>query len=112
VVASPVTLLALLKAVAYGWQQVSLAENARAIADEGRELYGRLGKLVGYINNLGVQLERSMDAFNGLVGSFERRLRPAARRFQELGVDAGEIPAVPTVESGVRRLSASELDQP
>jgi DNA recombination protein RmuC len=111
VVASPVTLLALLKAVAYGWQQVSLAENARAIAAEGRELYGRLGKTVGYINDLGTQLGRSMDAFNGLVGSFQRRLLPAARRFQELGVDASEIPAVPTVESAVRRLSASELDQ-
>ena len=57
---------------------MSLAENARAIADEGRELYGRLGKTVEHINNLGAQLGRSLDALNGLVGSFERRLLPCA----------------------------------
>ena len=109
-IASPVTLLGLLKAVGYGWQQVSLTENARKIAEEGRELYSRLGKLLEHMDSLGTNLGRSVRSFNDLVGSLEYRLLPSARRFEELGVDAGELPAVTSIDSSPRRLDAEEAD--
>ncbi|MGD1994078.1 MAG: DNA recombination protein RmuC [Anaerolineae bacterium] len=109
VVTSPVTLLALLKAVAYGWQQVSVTENARQIAEEGRELYRRLSILTGHIDDVGTNLGRAVDAFNSLIGSMERRLLPSARRFQELEVDKTDPPALHSVDQTPRRITAEEL---
>jgi DNA recombination protein RmuC len=84
--ASPVTLLALLRTIAYGWQQHQVTENARVIAQEGKELAGRLDTFVERFAAVGKSLDKTVDSYNAAVGSFDRRLRPAARRFQELQV--------------------------
>jgi DNA recombination protein RmuC len=108
-IASPVTLLGLLKAVGYGWQQVSLAENARQIAEEGRVLYRRLGRVIEHMDSLGTNLGRAVGSFNALVGSLEYRLLPSARRFRELGVDAAELPGVDRIDQGARRPDVEEI---
>lgn len=108
-IASPVTLLALLKAVGYGWQQILLADNARKIAEEGKTLYERLAKIAEYIDSLGTNLQRTVDDFNSLVGSLEHRLLPSARRFEELGIKTSEFPAMETVEQTTREITADEL---
>jgi DNA recombination protein RmuC len=109
VVTSPVTLLALLKAVAYGWQQVSVTENARQIAEEGRALYRRLSILTGHIEDVGTNLGRAVDAFNKMIGSLELRLLPSARRFQELEVDPDDPPTLHSVDQTPRHITAEEL---
>jgi DNA recombination protein RmuC len=109
IIASPVTLLAVLKAVAYGWQQVSVAENARKIADEGKQLYQRIGKLAEYIVDMGAGLDRSVDAYNSLIGSLEYRLLPTARKFEDLAVDAAEMPVPHRIDRATRSLTADEL---
>lgn len=90
-VCSPVNLYALLKAVAFGWQQQEITENAMKIASEGSDLYGRILKFVSLYSDIGKHLERSVKAYNAATGSLERRLVPAARRFQELGLGAEAI---------------------
>ena len=94
-VCSPVNLYALLKAVAFGWQQQEMTDNAREIVSQGQDLYGRLGKFVGLYSDIGKNLERSVNAFNKATGSLDSRLVPAMRRFRELGVgtDGIEEPA-------------------
>lgn len=109
VVTSPVTLLALLKAVAYGWQQVSITENVRQIAAEGRDLYRRLSILTGHVDEVGVHLGRAVNAFNSMVGSLESRLLPAARRFQELDVDSTDLPELHSIDQAPRQIMAEEL---
>jgi DNA recombination protein RmuC len=109
-IASPVTLLALLKAVGYGWQQVTIAENARQIAEEGRMLYSRIGVLMEHIASLGTHIGRSVDAYNDLVGSLEHRLLPSARRFVDLGVGTDALPRAEGVDQAPRRLTAEELE--
>lgn len=86
ILATPTSLVALLKAVAYGWRQLALAENAREIRLLAEELYGRLGTFVGHMHRMGRQLTSSVDAYNKAVGSLERSVLPGARRFVELGV--------------------------
>lgn len=87
-ICSPVTLMALLRAIAYGWQQKDLTENAVRIAGEGRELYARLELFVRRFSEAGQALSKAVERYNAAVGSLERRLMPAARRFQELGVSS------------------------
>lgn len=84
-IASPVVLFALLKAIGYGWQQQSLVENATEIARQGEVLYDRIGVFVGMIHDLGVHLERSVNSYNSAVGSFQSRLVPAARDLKAMG---------------------------
>ncbi|NLW94524.1 MAG: DNA recombination protein RmuC [Chlamydiae bacterium] len=91
-ISSPVILFALLKVIAFGWQQQRLAENAERIAEEGRELYGRLATFVGHFSGVGEALEKSVKGYNRAVASLESRLIPLARRFQEMGVARDEIP--------------------
>ncbi|HUY38968.1 MAG TPA: DNA recombination protein RmuC [Candidatus Binataceae bacterium] len=86
ILATPTTLIALLRAVAYGWMQQETAENADRIRISGRDLYERLATVVEFLDNVGTHLGRSIDAFNKAVGSFETRVAPAARRFKELGI--------------------------
>jgi DNA recombination protein RmuC len=86
ILATPTSLVALLKAVAYGWRQVSLAENAREIRTLAEDLYGRLSSFVGHMNTMGRQLARSVEHYNKAVGSLERSVLPGARKFVELGV--------------------------
>jgi len=80
VIATPTTLLALLRTVAWGWQQASLAEGAREVVAAGRELHRRLGRYAGHVDKLGRSLRRSVEDYNTAVGAFERTLAPSARR--------------------------------
>jgi len=86
ILATPTSFVALLKAVAYGWRQLSLAENAREIRTLAEDLYGRLASFVGHMNTMGRQLARSVEHYNKAVGSLERSVLPGARKFVELGV--------------------------
>jgi len=106
-ISSPVTLLALLRAVAYGWQQHRITENALRIAEEGRDLHGRLASFVNHFTELGDSVEKVVRKYNAAVGSFERRLMPAARRFQELGLSGKEELEAPSEVDLVPSLPAS-----
>jgi DNA recombination protein RmuC len=112
-IATPTTLLALLHSAAYGWQQERLADEARLVAELGRELHGRLAKLSGYIANVGTRLNSTVDAYNKAVGSYEARVLPSARRFADHGVVAqgAEIPDVPQVTLQPRSLNLGPEDQ-
>ena len=90
IVATPSTLIALLKAVAYGWRQSAVAENAALIRDLGQELHKRLSSFVAHLARTGRSLGSAVDAYNSAVGSLERQVLPGARRFTELGAAAGE----------------------
>jgi DNA recombination protein RmuC len=110
--ASPTTLIALLRAVAYGWRQEQLAENAEAISRLGRTLYERLATLSGHFDKLGGHLNRAVGSFNDAVGSLEGRVFVAARRFKEMGAGTtGEIAAPEAIERAPRKLQALELDE-
>jgi DNA recombination protein RmuC len=101
-VSSPVVLFALLKSIAYGWQQQQLAENAAAIAAQGKILYNRVAGFVGHLGGVGKSLEAAVKRYNDAAGSFEARLLPAARRLREMGVGTDEIDAPKRVEVSSR----------
>lgn len=103
-VASPVTLLALLRAVAFGWQQHQIAENAREIAQQGRELYSRILNVLKPIREVGSSLTKTVETYNKAVGSIEGRLLPGARRFGELTASDQEPPPIEPVEHTPRSL--------
>jgi DNA recombination protein RmuC len=86
IITTPSSLVALLKAVAYGWRQTALAQNAETIRSLAEDLYKRLGVFAGHLTKLGRNLGQSVDAFNSAVGSLERQVLPGARKFTELGV--------------------------
>jgi DNA recombination protein RmuC len=86
ILATPTSFVALLKAVAYGWRQLSLANNAQEIRVLAEELYGRLSTFVSHMNKVGRQLASSVENYNKAVGSLERSVLPSARKFVELGV--------------------------
>jgi DNA recombination protein RmuC len=107
-VSSPVVLFALLKAVAFGWQQQHIAENARQIADQGKTLYDRILKFVDYLSGMGKSLESCVVKYNEAIGSLEGRLLPAARRFIEMGVTAKKIDSPKHVELQPRSPSPAQ----
>jgi DNA recombination protein RmuC len=86
IIATPSSLVALLKAVAYGWRQTSLAQNAQVIRDLGADLYKRLNVFTGHLSKLSRNLNGSVEAFNAAMGSLERQVLPGARKFTELGI--------------------------
>ncbi|MBT8078888.1 MAG: DNA recombination protein RmuC [Gammaproteobacteria bacterium] len=86
ILATPTSLVALLKAVAYGWRQLALADNAQEIRQLAEDLYGRLTSFVGHLNRVGKQLASSVENYNRAVGSLERKVLPGARKFVELGI--------------------------
>jgi DNA recombination protein RmuC len=106
--ATPTTLLSMLRTVAYAWQQDALTENAQAVLVAGRELYDRLTTFGGHVDKLGRSLARGVTDFNAAVGSLERTLLPSARRLGELGL-SGPLPSPTPVEDVVRPLSAPHL---
>jgi DNA recombination protein RmuC len=107
IVATPSTLIALLKAVAYGWRQAAVAENAALIRDLGQELHKRLSSFVAHLARAGRALGGAVDAYNSALGSLERQVLPGARRFTELGAATGEpIGSPEPIERLVREAQA------
>ncbi len=104
--ASPTTLIALLKAVNYGWNQEKLARNAQRISELGKELHDRLRLLAQHISAVGTGLDRAVESYNKAVGSLESRVLVSARKFAELGASvADDIPELQPIETTARALS-------
>jgi DNA recombination protein RmuC len=109
-IATPMLLVALLRAVAYGWQQESVAENARAIADAGSELYERLARFVERLSTVGERLGQASRSYNDAVGSLESRLLPSARRLHELKATRRDAIKSPTpIHVEPRSITQTEL---
>ena len=104
ILATPTTLIALLRAVAYGWRQEAVAQNAREISSLGRELHERLGVLADHFTRLGKSLNSAVEHYNKTVGSFEGRVLPSARKFEELKAapEAKTIGALEPIDSQPR----------
>ncbi len=113
VLATPMTLMSLLKAVAYGWKQQAIADNAIEVSHLGAELYKRLADMGEHVSRLGASLENAVGSYNRMVGSLESRVLVSARRFKELGATAGgkEVGEATLIESVPRPLLAEELKE-
>jgi DNA recombination protein RmuC len=110
VLATPTTLIALLRAVAYGWRQEQIAASATLISDLGRHLYDRLLVLASHFQEVGEKIGKAVDAYNRVLASLEARVLPAARRFKELGAATGEeIPLLEPVDRAPRQLNATDV---
>lgn len=109
VLATPSTLLALLRTVAYSWRQEALAANAQAVLTLGKELHGRLATMGGHIAKLGRAIDGAANAYNQTVGSLETRVLVSARRFSDLEVVDEALPSVPTVNPQLSVVTAPEL---
>lgn len=108
ILATPTSFVALLRAVAYGWRQQSLAENAEKIRDVGEDLYQRLSTFTEHLAKLGKNLGSSLDHYNKAVGSFERQVLPGARKFAEMGISARKpLQELDQIEKGVRQIGGS-----
>lgn len=108
--ASPLTLIALLRAITYGWQQEKIAQNAMEISELGRQLYERIAKLAEHFENVGRSLAKSVTAYNGAVGTLESRVLVTARRLKDSGIaPTEELPDVETIDLAPRPLGAPEL---
>ena len=111
--ASPITLIALLRAVSYGWRQEQIAANAREISENGAELYKRLRRLTEHIGKIGGGLDKAVDAYNDAIGSIERGVLPAARRFKDLGATTmDDIEPLDELSTQLRRVQSAELTEP
>ena len=109
IIATPTSFVALLKAVAYGWRQNALAENAARIQELAEDLYRRLAKFGDHMGRIGRSLGQSVDAYNSAVGSLERQVLPGARKFTELGLRPGrEIEEIQPVEKLAREPRPAE----
>lgn len=90
-IVSPVSLLALLKAISFGWTQVSLSESAKKIADEGTKLYNRISTFVGHLSDVGKNLDNSLKTYNKAIASLDTRVSPSLKRLKEMGTGTDEI---------------------
>ena len=114
IVASPTTLIALLKAVAYGWNQKNLAESAHRISEAGKTLYERLCTMTGYLEDLGKKLGGAVGSYNEMVASLEKRVLPEARKFPKMdrSLEADRLPALEQLEKTPRELQAQQWQDP
>jgi DNA recombination protein RmuC len=112
ILATPTSFVALLKAIAYGWQQLEVAENATEIRKLAVQLYERLTTFASHLGNVGKELGSSVQAYNKAVGSLERMVMPAARRFTELGVNPKQpLPTMKAVDDSPRDISGEPTDE-
>jgi len=112
VLATPSSLVALLRAIAYGWRQEALAKNAEQIRDIGEELYERMSVFAGHLDRVGGSLDRSVESYNKAVGSFDSRVLPGVRKFSDMGIQAKkEIPELQPIER-LPRAVQSDTDNP
>jgi DNA recombination protein RmuC len=111
VVATPTTLFALLLTIAHGWQQQQLAKNAEEVRKLGQDLYERLGVFAAHVRSIGEGLGKAVDSYNGAVGSLERRVLPAARKFRELGIASRDegVTSLDPIDTALRPITATEL---
>ena len=114
ILASPTTIMGLLRVVMYGWQQQRIAEESRNVANLGTELYQRISVFGDHMSKLGRGLNGAVDSYNKAVGSLEQKILPQLRRFKDLHIPTGgkDIASTPTIETPTRSLSAPEFDQP
>lgn len=111
ILATPTSFVALLRAVAYGWRQEQLAENADKIRDVGEELYQRLAVFSEHLAKLGKSLETSTKNYNNAVGSFDTRILPSVRKFKELGINEKKSISQPEqIETAARSLESTEIE--
>ena len=109
--ASPGTLIALLRAIAYGWRQEQLAENAAQVVALGKELYERVGIFTGHLQKVGTNLTKATESYNSAVASLETRVMPSARRFETLAVASDQaLPGVSPIDVTTRQVSLPELE--
>jgi DNA recombination protein RmuC len=108
-IATPTTLVSMLRTASYAWQQQALSENARAVFDLGRELYDRLAGLGKHLDRLGRSLTSAVGAYNQAIGSLESRVLVTARRLSDLGVVDGPLDGPASVTETARPLGAAEL---
>ena len=108
-IATPTTLVSMLRTIQYAWQQQALSTNARAVFEVGRELYDRLSGLGKHLDKMGRSLTSSVTAYNAAVGTLETRVLVSARRLAELGITDAELTAPAPISDTARPLSAPEL---
>ena len=112
ILATPTTLVALLRSVAYGWQQAAMSKNAEEIRDLAKTIYKRLHTFGEHLQKIGKSIDNSVDHYNKAVGSLERNVLPGARKFTELGVQAkDEIGNIPTLDERARELNLPKLEE-
>jgi DNA recombination protein RmuC len=112
ILASPTSLIALLRSVAFGWKHVALSENAELIRDLGQELYKRVATFTEHMARLGKSLNTSVDNFNKALGSLEKTILPSARRFTELGIQESKtMPETQIIEETARKPVENNYDE-
>ena len=109
ILATPFTLIAVLRSISYAWTQELLAESAKQVSQLGRDLYDRLSKMGSHFDHLGRSLESSVKCYNEAVGSLEKRVLVSARRFRDLGVSEDELDDLTPITTGIRSITAPEL---
>ncbi|MBY0282057.1 MAG: DNA recombination protein RmuC [Alphaproteobacteria bacterium] len=113
ILATPTTLIALLRAVAFGWRQEGIADNARAISELGRELHKRLGDMTQHFSRLGKQIHHVVESYNQSIGTFERRVLVSARKFNQLdpGLENHSVEMLNSLDSVPRSVQSIEVKE-
>ena len=111
IIATPTTLIALLRAISYGWRQEKIAKSAQEISNLGKTLYERIKKLVEHFCDIKKGLDKTVDSYNKAVGSFENRVLISARKFKELGVSSSEeIEVIEPIDKVTRDVRLLEIE--